>query len=78
MIYTVYLNGKPGTHPDGTESVGLSLDEAKVACMDLVLALVSGDLYHGITTYAYNVNTNVSFLVSHHGGVDTIDMMEQS
>jgi hypothetical protein len=71
MTYKVLLNGKQGRTPEGRLASHATKDTAKVAVMDLILALVEGDPGHMIKAMG-----NDQFLVYHHGGVDAVDIVE--
>lgn len=73
-MYEVTLNGKPVRETNG-ELVG---EEAmKVAVITVQLQLVKGDdkAYSHIISHG---DTDHSFVVHHHGGIDIIDAVKRS
>lgn len=63
--YFIKLNGKT------QNMVALTADEMKLAVIDLQLALADGAAF-GVTCVQHG--GRLSFLVSHHGGSDKIDV----
>lgn len=74
--FSVLLNGDPGHAPDGKPTDRLMPGDAKILVFDLVRALCMDDFSSSIVPFFHSSRSQVTLMVRHHGGIDSIDMVE--
>jgi hypothetical protein len=72
--YQIELNGTPGLDPHNNERAVSGYDEACKDAMGLLLALIEGEPMASVAVMRGAFR--VTLMVQHHGGVDTIEIVE--